>query len=118
MSESEEWVWEAHYTDGSVLRQIDVHQFREIEQDRLKTFHVVCQENGIETRAPIIIQWRPGLKLIHFFYRVRQILGSNHGQICLTCFGYQEGSTKVILVIMPDGGIVLVDDINNITVEI
>jgi hypothetical protein len=34
----------------------------------------------------------------------------------LTCFGYQEGSSKTLIVILPDGGIVLTDDIEKIQV--
>lgn len=113
----EEWLWEAQYTDGSLLLQSEGHKFKEIEQERLGAFIMTCKdEKGNDTRAPIIIKWRQGLKLIHF-YRVRHTIGSTHTQIRMVCFGYQEGSSKTIMVIMPDGGIVVTDNVDGIVVE-
>ena len=106
------WEWEAHYIDGTVLRQCDGFKFKDIEQDRLHTFQVVNEE-----RAPIVLKWRQGMKLIHFFYRVRHKMGSSHSHVRLTCLGYQEKGIKVIVVIMPDGGVILTDDVDGIVIE-
>lgn len=109
-----DWQWEAHYTDGSVLKQYDptFHKFSEIQQHKLTSFHMVNPE-----RAPIIIHWRPNLKLISFFHRVRQIKGERDETIRLYCLGYQDGYNKWIMVITPDGGIIITDDIEHIRVE-
>lgn len=109
----DEWTWEAHYTDGSVLRQVDGAKFKDIEQDRLGAFLVVN-----EPRAPIVLQWRRGLKLIHFFYRVRHIFGSSHSSFRMTCLGWQDKGVKLILAIMPDGGVIITDDVDKIEVEL
>jgi hypothetical protein len=110
--EREEWQWEAHYTDGSVLLQ-EGHKFKDIEQDRLHTFHMVHKE-----LEPIIILWRPGLKLIHFYRTVIKQTASSIIKRRLYCFGYQDNTSKTILMIMPDGGIVVTDNINKVKVNI
>ena len=113
-SDDPEWKWEARYTDGTVLKQYGdtYHKFDEIEQDRLHSFWMVHEE-----RAPIVIQWRPHLKLIQFFYRVRHIVSDSTKIIRLHCIGYQERGDKWLMVIMPDGGIVITDDIEKVKIE-
>lgn len=110
----EEWLWEAHYTDGTTLCQFGLdgvyHNFGEIEQDRLHTMYFVYQ--GQEARAPIALLWRPTLKLIHFKMRQTKYMAFTPDEVNtrIYCFGYQEGDSKHIMVIMPDGGIVITDD--------
>ena len=108
----EEWVWEALYEDGTVLKHIDgqtVHKFSEIDQLKLTRFRMVH-----ETRAPITIHWRPGLKLIHFIRH--RIVHTTGGELrySLYCFGYQEGSSKTIMVIAPDGSLIITDDVDKV----
>ena len=110
--EIEEWQWEAHYLDGSILYQSG-HKFKDIEQDKLHSFYMVHKE-----RAPLILMWDPSYKLIHF-YRVVIAHGSGGEQrLRLYCFGYQTKDLKNIFVIMPDGGLVITDDINKVRVYI
>jgi hypothetical protein len=101
-----EWTWEAHYLDGTVLKQGSI---KDIDHDSLLSIHIVH-----ETIAPVVLMWRQGLKFIHF-WRVR-IFHTTTEEIRyrLYCFGYQDGDKKTILAFMPDGGIVITDDIDNI----
>ena len=109
----EEWVWEAHYLDGSVLKREDGHRFAEIDQPKMHSFHMVHKE-----RPPVIIHWRPTLKLIHFIrHRIVHSKGEEF-RYCLYCFGYQEGSLKNIMVIAPDGGIIITDDVDKVDVKV
>jgi hypothetical protein len=107
-----EWLWEAHYTDGSVIKQSEGYKFKDIDQSRLSEFHMVKD-------VPLIIRWRPSYKLIHF-YRVIYLDygGPNFTPVRLYCFGYQEKDSKTILVIMPDGGIIVTDDVNKVKVTL
>lgn len=116
--ELERWRWEAHYTDGTILQQFDdngiYHQFGEIEQHRLKVFGMVH-----ETLPPIIIAWRDGLKLIHFYRNyVLQAGTSEEIRFRFYCFGYENKNEKVINVILPNDGIVIVDDMKHLPFEV
>jgi hypothetical protein len=111
-----EWQWEAHYIDGTILYQDD-NRIKDICFEKLASFRMVHKE-----KDPLILMWRPHLKLIHF-YRVTTAYGMG-GQgsetYRLYCFGYEneDGTGKNIFVIMPDGGIVLTDDVSKIRVKL
>jgi hypothetical protein len=112
----ERWRWVATYTDGTALKQFDdngiFHQFREIEQDRLARFDMVC-----EGKQPIVLQWSHGRKLIHFYTNTILRFGaSDERRFRVYCFGYEEGKHKLIVMIMPDDGIVITDDHNRVKV--
>lgn len=106
-----EWLWEAYYTDGSSIKQADGYKFADIDQNRL---HAFVMTNP--SYAPFVIRWREGLKLIHF-YRTRFTIGESCSKIRMTCFGYQEGSSKTILALMPDGGVIITDNVDGIVIE-
>lgn len=113
----ERWAWEAHYNDGTILRQFDdsgiFHQFKEINQSKLHHFAMVSKG-----KPPIILNWNVGYKLIHFYSNIRlEIGGANERTYRIYCFGYQVDDHKVIMCIMPDDGIVITDDINRIKVK-
>jgi hypothetical protein len=99
--------WEAHYEDGTVLKE-DQNKFRDIDQSKLATFRIVDDDRSF------ILQWKEGRKLIHFW---RHILYDDQ-KITLTCFGYEEKGVKNLFVVMPDGGLIITDDIDSIKVEI
>ena len=105
--------WEAHYQDGEVLKE-DTHKFREIDQSKLATFRIVDADNPDRS---FILQWKEGRKLIHF-WRHLIIHGVEETRITLTCFGYEEKGIKNLFVVMPDGGLIITDDIDSIKVEI
>ena len=102
--------WEAHYQDGTILKE-DTNKFRDIDQSKLATFRIVDADNPDRS---FILQWKEGRKLIHFW---RHILYDNQ-KITLTCFGYEEKGIKNLFVVMPDGGLIITDDIDSIKVEI
>jgi hypothetical protein len=113
----EKWRWEANYDDGSTLKQYDdagiFHQFKEIQQENLASFRMVS-----ESAPSITIAWKQGLKLIHFYRNVFFHFGEpDEVRVKLYCFGYQEGSSKTIFVIMPDNSICIVDDVDKIELE-
>jgi hypothetical protein len=107
----EKWRWEAHYTDGTALLQFDdkeerFHQFKEIDQNRLHYFAMVS-----EGKPPLILHWKPGWKLIHFYMRYRlDVGGPNERRLTVYVFGYQDGGHKVLTCIMPDDAIIITND--------
>jgi hypothetical protein len=109
--------WEAHYQDGEVLKE-DTHKFREIDQSKLATFRIVDADNPDRS---FILQWKEGRKLIHF-WRNLIVYANDHNKgpihLTLTCFGYEEKGIKNLFVVMPDGGLIITDDIDSIKVEI
>ena len=114
---SEKWQWIAHYSDGTSLMQFDMkgvfHQFKEIEQDKLARFSMVNNEQHFELLFP------KGAKLIHFYRNTIFEMGTpNEARIRLYCFGYEVERVTVLLVIMPDGHLILTDDINKIKVTL
>jgi hypothetical protein len=115
--ESERWQWEVDYDDGSTLKQYDdagiFHQFKEIQQERINAFRMVSE--GV---PPITIAWKPEFKLIHFYRNSIFHFGEpDEVRVKLYCFGYQEGSSKTIFVIMPDNSVCVVDDMDKIQLE-
>lgn len=107
----ERWQWEAHYVDGTVLKQFDestglFHQFKEIDQDNLHAFIMTCHG-----RPPLVLHWKQGYKLIHFYSNIIMNAGTPAEQrVRIYCFGYQNGNNKVIMCIMPDDGMVITHD--------
>ncbi len=113
----EKWRWIAIYDDGSELRQFDeatsrFHQFKEIDQAKLKTFRMISDKNPIG----FYLLFRPKeMKLIHFYRNVVfNYESKDRTKIKLYVFGYEEnivGRTyKRLTCIMPDDGVVLTDD--------
>lgn len=109
-SEEYKWLWEAHYKDGTILKQREngvFHKFHEIQQDKLSSFWMVA-----ENHTPVVLQWRDGLKLIHFHRVTHLNIGASNEFIYrLYCFGYEEGSTKTILTILPDDSVVISNNV-------
>jgi hypothetical protein len=107
-----EWKWEAHYTDGSVLKQYDeeYHKAADIDQSRLAAFALVH-----ETKPPVIIGWRPSLKLTSFYYRVRKTLPVSN-TLRIYCVDFHENGSAWTMVITPEGGVILTDNIDKIEV--
>ena len=109
----EAWRWEAHYDDGTVLKQFDdetgqFHQFKEIDQSRLKLFRMVH-----DNMLPYVLIFRSeSMKLIHFYKRaVLDYMGSNPTRITMYCFGYEQNGQKFTVVIAPNE-IIVTDDPN------
>lgn len=116
----EKWSWEAHYQDGTVLKQFGddfkFHQFKEIDQGRLLFFQMV---NTVGL-PPVTLLFPQGAKLIQFMYRNFCFNFGQPNEIRgkLYCFGYQLGVVKVLFVIMPDNSIMVVDDIEKIKLTV
>ncbi len=113
----EKWRWVAIYNDGSEVRQFDeatgrFHQFKEIDQSKLKTFRMISDKNPIG----FYLLFQPEhMKLIHFYRNVVfNYESKDRTKIKLYVFGYEEninGRThKRLTCIMPDDGVVLTDD--------
>lgn len=112
--EKEAWFWEAVYTDNSVLKQFDddgfFHQFQEIEQDKLAVF-TMRNDDG----KSFSLVFPKNSKLIHFYRNM--MLENATVRVRLYVFGYQDVSGKKLFVIMPDGNLVITDDVSNIEVQ-
>jgi hypothetical protein len=100
--EKESWCWEAHYADGSSLKQFDddgyFHQFGEIDQSRLAVFKMV----GTTTYS---LPFKEGMKLIHYYDNY--ILNDGEARVRVYCFGYEKDGSKVICSILPNGEMVI-----------
>lgn len=101
--ESQEWQWEAHYFDGTVLKQYDdngfFHQFKEIDQKKLTLFRMVSKNLSYS------LVFKKGMKLIHFYENY--ILNDGEKRVRVYCFGYEYRGNKVIIKIYPNGGVVI-----------
>jgi len=116
----EKWQWEAHFFDGTVLKQFGddgtFHQFKEIDQNKLMLFKMV----SIEGRSPYTLFFDPQkMKLIHFYRRTRLNVGTPAEQrITLYCFGYETNINgivhKVIMAILPNDELIVTDDLNKL----
>jgi hypothetical protein len=112
--EPELWRWEAHYRDGSVLKQFDdngvFHQFSEIDRGNLAAFKMRHMASAI---APVfVIPFNiPGMKLIHYYMRTGIAVGTpefvEHKSYV---FGYELMGTKHLTVILHNGEVVCCED--------
>jgi hypothetical protein len=118
MVEPVKWKWEAHYTDGTILKQYDddgtFHRLAEIEQDKLHLFKMV---DG--SREYQLIFNPQHMKLVHFYRNVvLNATQENEIRVRLFVYGYEtkvkRTTHKVLNVIMPDGQLVTTEDINKI----
>lgn len=115
----EKWRWTAVFSDGSELRQYDeetglFHQFKEIDQTRLATFHM---SDGI-TKLTLIFNPET-MKLIHYYKRYVLDVGGNNTKITLYIFGYESTTkkgVKVLNVITPEGEVITTDTVENLLV--
>jgi hypothetical protein len=120
----ERWQWEIYYDDGSVLKQFDdegkYHPFSDINQARPINKVQMVTDN----KAPIVIYWKTGYKLIHF--HTKNVMRVQVGvdiemqpleSFRIYVFGYQYGHEKVMLAIMPDDGVIVIDDIERLQVS-
>lgn len=115
--EPEVWRWEAVYHDGYILKQFDdkgmFHRFGEIDQSRLFAVRMVH-----DTHSPHTMLFPAGAKLIHFYRNiVFEASTPNERHIRLYCFGYEKDGITVICVIMPNGEIIVTDEVSKIQVK-
>lgn len=103
----EVWCWEAHYLDGTVLKQYDdqgqFHQFKEIDQDRLIAFKMVSDHFD----NSYTLKFSKGMKLIHYYDNYILQAGSPYqSRIRVYCFGYEDGKEKLVNMIFPNNELV------------
>ena len=112
----EEWQWEAHLEDGTVLKQFGddglFHQFTEIDQARLAIFKMVSRRHP---QTYTLLFSDPSMKLIHFYRNTILNAGTSAElRTRLYCFGYEKkiGSKahKVILAITPANNLLVTED--------
>lgn len=114
----ERWAWVALYSDNTFLEQFDrngfFHKLQEVDQSRLAAFQMV---NLTGLKPPVMIYWKPGRKLIHFYRNIALNVGTpEEVHVRLYCFGYETDREKVIVVIMPNDEVRIVEDVNQIQV--
>lgn len=112
--QEERWQWVAVYNDNTFLKQFDgegiFHQFREIDQSRLKIFSMVSGMKHID------VEFQPDMKPIHFYQVYGKIINGQNIQTKLYCFGYAVRGRNHIFVILPDDNIAITDDAEKVTV--
>lgn len=112
----EKWAWHVVYDDGSELHQFDrdedadgkrwFHQFKEIDQSRVKFFEMVNVENP-KLRYSIDVTMDVG-QVFHFYRRSRLNIGTpQETKVCFYCFGAVVNGTSIYHFILPDNRIVI-----------
>lgn len=109
------WMWEAFYSDGSSLKQFSddgvFHQFKEINQEKLAIFKVYSSHYPHD----FTLFFEKGMKLIYFYQRYCFNANSSlEKKFTIYCFGYQKKKEKKIFMIMPNGGLVITNDAENV----
>ncbi len=116
------WQWEAHYIDGTILRQFDdnhplpefgegvflFHQLREIDQSKLKAFKMVSaielptyQFNGktdqvvMEKQTKTLLFNPKFMKLIHYYKVYGFDFMHEHRKAKIYVFGYENNVNGV-----------------------
>lgn len=116
--DEEVWGWEAHFDDGSVLKQFGddgmFHQFAEIDQSRLAMFKMVSK---MHPQVYSIVFSSSDMKLIHFYRNtILNAASTDETRTRLFCFGYERKTNhdthKVIMMITPHDGLVVTEDPN------
>lgn len=121
----ERWVWQAIYTDHTILDQYDeqgvFHQIREIEQDRLllMVLRKVDRITGyaIDSKQRLTIPWQPGMRFIHFHNQYFLNVGNPDDNVIrkvrVCGFGYQRlvdgKNEKSVMYVDPHDNIYLSD---------
>lgn len=122
-TEEEIWKWEAHYSDGSVLKQFDddlnFHQFIEIDQSRLALFKMT---SSVYPQVYTLVFSDPTMKLIHFYRNTVLNTGTpDEKKIRLYCFGYEQvigpKNHKVIMIITPSNNLIVTEDPNLVVIS-
>ena len=118
----EAFSWKAIYNDGTSLFQYDdetleFHQFKEIDQDKLRVFQMFRSENQAEGDTPVLsIMFEKGMKLIHFYKRYHLDVGGADTKMTLYVCGYEKDNGKVLFVITPLGEVIATEDVANLQV--
>jgi hypothetical protein len=120
--EKEEWYWIAFYNGGSILKQFDdngfFHQFKEIDQSRLRVFKMVSDNNT----QRFVIPFDKSMKLIHYYKVAKLNIGTpEYKEVKAYCFGYEKiidgRNEKHILMIAPNNEIIILEDTNVISFQ-
>lgn len=114
----EKWEWEAHYNDGTVLRQFQdatlpvdkgvFHQFREIDQSKLSVFKMVSRDE----KHSFVLPFDPSrMKLIHFYINSGINLGTqSFTKLRWYVYGYESNGVKHLNIITHNGEVILCED--------
>ena len=110
--ELEKWVWGVVYKDGTELRQFDseghFHQFKEIEQDKVKLF-TMHRSDDLDERYDVVVT--EGMQLFHFYRHVKPYYLD--GYVKVYVFGWKKDGKESYHFILPDDRMVM-SDVNNV----
>lgn len=102
------YTWIAHYRDGGMLAEIDDQPWASVDQSRLVAIEIVPCAEGF---APIGVQVGD---CVGVFFRRRSIeIDMTTGEqtaSTITVIGRDDGLTKNLLYIYPDGSISMVEE--------
>lgn len=116
----ERWAWGVVYNDDTELRQFDAdyggrfHQFKEIDQERVKMFIIYRTDSDLKARIDIVVH--PDMQLFYFYRRL--ILDNRNRKTSVYVYGWKNRITGAMTYnyILPDDRIVTADhDIADIT---
>ena len=111
----ESWSWEAHYNDGTALRQFDdsdmsFHQFREIDRDKLVLWRLTDGTHNID------FDMNASIKPIHFYKNSGVApMGGDIFWSRAYVFGYESETSKNMLIVYPNGVVVETTDADVVT---
>lgn len=115
----EAWEWEALYTDGTILRQYDekyvYHQLIEVDMTKLRSFSFFSRDFP---QKYILSPSFDESELVCFYRQTTQNLASKTPKkTTFYVFGYKkltEERPKTFNIILPDGNLLVTDDIEHI----
>ena len=117
----ERWGWAVIYNDGAELGQFEgdpllvtgiFHQFKEIDQGKVKAFLMVKQGEGVR-----ILLTAPGARLFHLYRNIALNVGApDERRLRVYVFGYKKDGRVAYHYILPDDRLLISDtDLVNLT---
>lgn len=129
----ETWRWEAHYHDGTVLRQFELpenglqhgkfHQFREIDQTKLAAFKMVGwpAEGDLPIFPVFVLPFdSERMKLVHYYLNTGLNVGTpEFRKFRWYVFGYKAKNKGVshLTVITHSGEVIMCEDTSILKIE-
>lgn len=122
-AEPENWIWEVHYNDGTVLKQFDdefgYHEFGEIETSKLD--HLLLHPFDRGNIPGLIDRSNPGIRIELSGYSAAQsyfdmvLENGESARVC--CLELTSITSKIVIAVLPDNTIMITDDVKKLVMK-
>jgi hypothetical protein len=121
--EPENWIWEVHYTDGTIIKQFDdkfeYHEFGEIDTSKLDYLLLRpfdrCNIPGLIDRS------NPGIRIELLGYSAVQsyfdMVLENGEKARVCCLELTSIASKIVIAVLPDNTIIITDDVKKLVMR-